>query len=215
MNQINIAIITDCTLAFEGLKKILSGDTAFNLLDRTSSFSELLHNPGTMPSIILICPDTINRMITKDNKFKRLIENHPCIKIIVFNVDPKEEDEILRLFKMGLMGIIYKNDLLSVFPKAIRAVNSDEIWIKRKTIFNLVKYGTKKIGRPNQKKSHGLLTIREAEILDLIAEGCTNKAIAERLFISEHTVKYHVQNIFRKLNIKNRVEAVIFFHANQ
>jgi len=211
MNQINIAIATDCTLAYEGLKKILSGDTALNILDRASSFSELLHNAETKPSIVLICPNTINRMIMKSDKFKHLFENHPDIKIIVFNVDPEEEDEMLRLFKAGLMGIIYKNDLPSVFPKAIRAVHSDEIWIKRKTIFNLVKYGTKKIAvNPNQKKTHKLLTLRETEILDLIAEGCKNRTIAERLHISEHTVKYHIQNIFRKLNIKNRVEAVIF-----
>jgi|SRR3972149_2851632 len=211
MNQINIAVATDCTLAYEGLKRILSGDTAFNLLGMSSSFSELLHKAEQKPSIILICLSTFSRMIMKSDKLKHLFKNHADIKIIVFNVGPEEEDEMLGLFKAGLMGIIYKNDLPSVFPKAIRAVHSNEIWIKRKTIFNLVKFGTKKIAvRPSQKKTHGLLTIREAEILDLIAEGDSNKAIAGRLHISEHTVKYHIQNIFRKLNIKNRVEAVIF-----
>lgn len=211
MNQINIAIATDCILAYEGLKKILSYDTTFNILGRAASFSELLHKAEIKPSIVLICPNTINKMIMKSDKFKQLFENHQDIKIIVFNVGPEEEDEVLRLFKAGLMGIIYKNDLPSVFPKAIRAVHSDEIWIKRKSIFNLVKYGTKKIAvRQNQKKARGLLTMREAEILEHITEGCKNRTIAERLHISEHTVKYHIQNIFRKLNIKNRVEAVIY-----
>lgn len=211
MNQINIAVAADCTLAYEGLKRILSGDTAFNLLGMSSSFSELLHKAEQKPSIILICPNTFSRMIMKSDKLKHLFKNHPDIKIIVFNVGPEEEDEMLGLFKAGLMGIIYKSDLPSVFPKAIRAVHSNEIWIKRKSIFNLVKYGTRKIAvKTNQNKTRGLLTMREAEILDIIAEGCTNKTIANRLHISEHTVKYHIQNIFRKLNIKNRVEAVIF-----
>ena len=60
----------------------------------------------------------------------------------------------------------------------------------------------------NENGRNGHVTKREKEILILIAKGCTNRQIAERLFISEETVKKHVKNIFKKLEVNNRIAAI-------
>ena len=211
MSQINVAIAADCILAYIGLTKILGGEEDIKILDEVTSFTKLLHSSPISPHIILACPITIYNMGI--DKIKHLCRKHPALKLIVFNIDPKEENVMIRLLKTGVMGIINNDDNPSIFAKAIRAVYRGEMWVKRKTMLEIIRSSNKNKARIPRKELKGLLTPRETEIITLIAEGHKNKTIADRLFISEHTVKFHVQNIFKKLNVKNRLEAALYYHA--
>lgn len=211
MSQINVAIATSCILAHEGLKKILSQEKDINIMDKVVSFPELLHSSSINPNVILVCPITVYDMGM--DRIKQLYQSLPDVKLIVFNVDPKEEDVMVRLYKIGVMGLIYKGESPSIFAEAIKKVYSGEIWVKRKIVLSLLKGGPRGRFRKPLKIYKEILTAREVEILNLIAEGHKNASIAEKLYVSEYTVKFHIQNIFRKLNVKNRLEAAL--HAFQ
>ncbi len=202
---INIAIFSDCYLAYEGLINVLSRESGFSVMEKSASFSMLLHDSQIKPDVILICPRTIFNMTI--DKLNLICKKHPEVKFIAINVGHEEEQVIMGLIRIGLRGIIYRNDSPSTYTKAIRMVHEDDLWIRRNVMLKFIKDGSKNTTPAGERKDN--LTAREQEILELIAKGNSNKAIAKRLYISEHTVKFHIQSIFKKLNVGNRVEAAL------
>ncbi|MBW2604859.1 MAG: response regulator transcription factor [Deltaproteobacteria bacterium] len=124
------------------------------------------------------------------------------------NVEPEMEIEKFALSN-NIKGLFYKNDLPSIIRKGIFAILNGDYWYSRKTL-------TKHLLKPNPSMNsinHAdlcNLTVREREILSLIASGLPNKKIAEDLFISVHTVKTHIYNIYKKINVNNRFQAVLW-----
>jgi LuxR family transcriptional regulator of csgAB operon len=126
----------------------------------------------------------------------------------ICNVDPEMEIEGLALFN-NIKGLFYNNDSPHIIYKGISAILNGDYWYSRKTL-------TKYLLKPNSSKSSknhvilSKLTMREREILSLIASGLSNKQIANDLFISVHTVKTHIYNIYKKIKVDNRFQAVLW-----
>ena len=114
----------------------------------------------------------------------------------------------------GVNGFFYEHEQLESLIKGICGVLKGEIWVNRKTMSEYIK----KIGTPrkctngNSEESH--LTRREVEILSMLAGGNSNQNIAETLFISHHTVKTHVYNIYKKINVSDRLQAALWAVKN-
>jgi len=140
------------------------------------------------------------------DSLKSSIPSQSCVAL--FNVDPEMKIE-KRAMKNKIQGIFYKNDQPTVISKGISAILNGDLWFSRKAL-------VKEILEPNRSMnslSHVTscnLTIREREILSLIASGLTNKKIADKLFISTHTVKTHIYNIYKKIDVKNRFQAILW-----
>jgi len=88
----------------------------------------------------------------------------------------------------------------------IRKVLEGEYWIPRHLLCDLVNYYRK--GGEHHLRNQTLLTVREQEIIRYLMTGASNTEIADSLFVSEHTIKSHLYNVFKKLNVKNRLQAV-------
>ncbi|MBC8247006.1 MAG: response regulator transcription factor [Deltaproteobacteria bacterium] len=96
--------------------------------------------------------------------------------------------------------------------KGIRVIFSGELWVSREI---LTKHILNSTGRnPQTKKTSSVLTDREQEILTLIAAGAKNDAIADKLCISPNTVRTHIYNIFKKINVPNRLQAALWAVQN-
>lgn len=124
--------------------------------------------------------------------------------VALFNIDPKMKIEKMALTN-NINGLFYKEDPPDLISKGISAILKGDIWFSRKTLKKQILESTRSIDNvpPNN------LTIREKEILSLIASGYYNQEIADELFISLHTVKTHIYNIFKKTNIANRLQAAL------
>jgi len=131
-------------------------------------------------------------------------------KVLLFNVNKKAgfESDALQL---GISGFIYKNESFSLIPKAIIAVLNKELWLSRSFMSNWIIANIKNISLSNPELK---LTPKELEILKLISRGASNKEIADKLFISCNTVKTHVYNIFKKINVDSRLQAAIWAGKN-
>jgi LuxR family transcriptional regulator, positive regulator of biofilm formation len=119
------------------------------------------------------------------------------------------EDKIMPL---GVQGFFYREDPLDKVAKGIRTIFKGELWVSRAIMSRYIK-------RENNEKSQSkggpsILTTREAEILAMVALGATNDQIADKLFLSRHTVKTHLYNIFKKINVPNRLQAVLWAAKN-
>jgi len=127
--------------------------------------------------------------------------------VALFNVSYYLGIEEKALMK-GVRGVFYEKDTLEQFPKGIHAIFNGELWASRgimtKTI--LEHRDTDIVS----KKDATILTPREIEILTMLAVGAKNEDIADELFISPNTVRTHLYNIFKKINVPNRLQAALW-----
>lgn len=131
--------------------------------------------------------------------------------VAVFNLHPdvRREGEFLR---WGLRGVFYENEPPETCARGIKAILNGELWFSRQTISKC--YLEREYApRPAKNETHKL-TQREKEILFRIASGAGNKRIADDLCISQHTVKTHVYNIFKKINVDGRLQAALWVANN-
>jgi LuxR family transcriptional regulator of csgAB operon len=120
-----------------------------------------------------------------------------------------EEDAI----ELGVRGFFYDSDPLERLPKCLQATLNGELWVPRKIMTNAL-LRKRSFLSTSSRKAENSLSKREIEILNLVMIGATNKDIAEKLFISPHTVKSHVYNIYSKIDVPNRLQAILWAMAN-
>jgi DNA-binding NarL/FixJ family response regulator len=109
----------------------------------------------------------------------------------------------------GIHGLFYQQESFKIFPKAISAILNGELWYSRKTMSQCLKNGRGSVSRVSTDMA-SCLTEREREILIRISTGIGNQQIADELCISLHTVKTHIYNIYKKINVKNRLQASLW-----
>ena len=113
---------------------------------------------------------------------------------------------------MGARGVILKHSATDVLFEGIRCVMAGQYWVGHESVSDLVQALLEfmpRQGAPARSEEFGL-TRRETEVIALIVSGYTNKDIAQKFGISQHTVKHHLTNIFDKLGVSNRLELVLF-----
>ena len=112
----------------------------------------------------------------------------------------------------GIRGIFYANDQPGHLERGVRALLEGEMWISREIMSKFIPETEAARRLPANETS--VLSGRESEILGLVAQGAMNTEIAKTLYISRHTVKSHLYNIYRKINVTNRLEAALWANKN-
>ena len=134
-------------------------------------------------------------------------------KVIILTSESKRE-YIIEAIKIGAKGFMQKTSTSKNLIKAIRDVDKGRNYLQP-SLANILTQNSIEITLDNSDiRKVEILSKREYEVLVLIASGYNNKVIGEELFISEKTVKNHITNIFKKLEVEDRVQAVIFSYAN-
>jgi len=138
------------------------------------------------------------------NDEKKMLSGH---LLAFFNVNPCLGIE-KKALKQGVRGFFYEQDSLELLPKGVRAIFNGELWASREIMTKCVLEDSAKDIK--HQKGVTVLTQREIEILTMVAVGAKNEKIADKLFISPHTVKTHLYNIFKKINVPNRLQAALW-----
>lgn len=137
---------------------------------------------------------------------RRLTEEHPEVAVVILTTFA-DDDSILAALSAGASGYLTKNAGRQDITRAIRAAAAGQSVLDREVQNRLLETVRTKPPAPGQPLP-GDITPREREVLTLIGQGLPNRAIAEKLFISEATVKTHINNLFAKADIKDRADAV-------
>src|SRR5439155_1694847 len=140
-----------------------------------------------------------------------LREAEPGIKVVGLAVG-ESETAILAAVEAGLAGYVLPNESFNDLVLVIRGVASNEAILSPRIVAGLMQRLVLLAARPPQDPFAGRLTMREHEIIALVAQGMTNKEIARRLFIQLPTVKNHVHNILNKLQLSRRGQAAALAH---
>lgn len=209
-NITTIVLFCDHSLIKERLENFSQNNPGFKLV---KSFPEIDHikikSISREIDIALICANCYLKAF-KDSYmfFPELYRCFPGIKPFIINesFSDKEKVELLRL---GVRGFSSRDLSSSLLEKTLGRIKKGEVWVSRRvsnlSLKNMMDYNA----TLQPKKEISGLTEREIEILKTIASGLKNREIADKLFISEKTVKTHINRIFRKLGVNNRTRAIL------
>jgi DNA-binding NarL/FixJ family response regulator len=213
MPTISILIADEREIIRTGLCHSLAEEPGFEVVADTADKKELFRViEKNQPDILLLgfaLPTKEMVQILKD-----LIKRNPATRILLL-LDQVPETDLFELLRAGAKGSLPSNMPLATLKKAVRTVADGEYWIDRKTSGKLFSEFLEILNPPKATRiATHTLTKREIEVLRLLAQGCKNKEIADRLFISDKTVKTHLTNIFTKLKIKDRLQAALYVIEN-
>lgn len=124
------------------------------------------------------------------------------------NVESKKKIETTAI-NCGVQGVFYNNDPPKVISKGILAILDGDLWYSRKILAKCLLEQTSSTGSSKPIENYNL-SMRESEIINLLASGCNNRVIANDLCISLNTVKTHTYNIYKKINVSNRLQATLW-----
>ncbi|MCU9612992.1 response regulator transcription factor [Caldibacillus lycopersici] len=214
-----ILIIDDHQLYREGIKRILEFEKSFEVVGEGSDGGEALNLVKKCKPDVVIMDINMPHMNGVEAT-RQLIQVYPSTKVIILSIHD-DENYVSHALQTGASGYLLKEMDVESLIEAVKVVADGGSYLHPKVTHNLVQefrrlaesasnqengiYGrTMEIRRP-----YHLLTRRECEVLQLLAEGKSNKKIGETLYISEKTVKNHVSNILQKMNCIDRTQAVV------
>ena len=142
---------------------------------------------------------------------KQIRNQDPSIKIVMLTVSDKNED-LMDAIEAGANGYLLKILDSHTFIAKLKGLETGQAAITGEMVTQLMGHLSQRSKQPARDADRPTpsLTERELDLLPLIAKGLSNREIAEKLFISENTVKYHIKNLLQKLSLKNRTEAATF-----
>lgn len=208
-NSIKVMIADDHILMREGIRQLLEFDGTIEVIAEANNGEECLEKLKTIkPEVLLL---DIN--MPKKNGIEVLEsirKQNLKVKVLILTVH-NEVEYLLKAVDIGVDGYILKDSESAELKRAIVTVSEGESYIQSSLIPAL---NSRLIARDIDKEKIDSLTKRELEVLIQVANGMFNKEIANALNISERTVKNHLSNIFKKIDVSDRTQAAVFAIKN-
>jgi DNA-binding NarL/FixJ family response regulator len=205
MQKIRVLIVDDHPVFRFGLRSLLMSLPEMEVVGEATSGEEAVNQAANLkPDVILM--DINMPGMNGIQATRRILQSDPQIGVLM--VTMLDDESVFQAMQAGARGYLLKGADPDETLRAIRSVASGEAIFSPKVAERLINYfGQKKVAAAPYVFPE--LTEREREILALIAQGLTNAAIAERLVLSPKTVRNHVSNIFAKLQVADRAQAII------
>jgi DNA-binding NarL/FixJ family response regulator len=205
--KIKLLIADDHAIFRDALRKLLDSDDEIAIVGEASNGAECIKKLGELkPDILLLdlrMPEKNGLAVLEEVNFDTL-----PTRVIVLTAAEDDRD-VVRAMRLGARGVVLKESAIDVLVKSIHRVHAGEIWLDSRMtaeVMNTFSASSKSCAR-NEKP---LLSDREMEVVQLVAQGFQNKEIGEKLSISNQTVKNHLRNIFDKLGVSDRIELVLY-----
>ena len=215
--KIRIAIADDHPVFRDGLCRLLSLEEDFDVVAQAEdglNVSEMLQQCD--PDILLL--DLNMPGLNGLAALQRLQAGSSRTRVILLTGSDNQH-EFVQALKLGGCGIVQKQTATELLIDSIRQVHAGEIWLDSHTTHAVIRQfavneeALRPPPSPAPPRERTPLSVREGEIVALVAQGFKNKDVAEKLFISEQTVKNHLRNIFDKLDVSDRLGLALHFVA--
>lgn len=207
---IRLIIVDDHAMIRKGLNQMLSMEEGLAII------GEVGHGDEVIEKVLTLKPDVVLMDINLPGKngielTRELSRKAPEIKVLALSVDG-DQYHISQMIRAGASGYILKDANVETLTEAIKTVARGDAYLPPQLLskvldeYRRTSVIEKKVALPEDLK----LTPREIEIISHIAHGESNREIAKKLFISEKTVKNHVSNILRKMNLEDRTQVAVY-----
>ena len=200
---IRLLVADDHPVLRDGLIAVLSTQNDFEVVGEAGSGAEAIQKVAQLqPDVVLL--DLEMPEMDGVEALKRMLEYNPNVRVIIFTAFDADE-RILAAVQAGAQGYILKGAPRDQVFDAVRVVHAGDSLLQPVIASKLLRQMSQNTEPPDES---GSITPREMEVLGLLVQGLQNKEIADRLGITERTVKFHVGSILGRLNAGNRTEAV-------
>lgn len=209
---IRVVLADDHPIVRDGLRKLLMLEDDIEVVGEASDGREVVQLvQETSPDIVILDLRMPNMDGLAALQQLQQLEKRPRIIVLTASED---KNEFVQAMKLGCSGIVLKQTAPELIVKSIRKVHAGEIWLDSHTTAAVMR----QFASPQEiMGNHGgrgrersPLSQREREIVSLVAQGYKNREMAEKMFISEQTVKNHLHNIFDKLGVSDRLELALY-----
>lgn len=204
-----ILMITQQSLQSENFKEMLSRNTAtkITIIDsKNPSYHELIPE-----QYFLLVDFSVD---TPSDTLVYLKDNEKVLGTIMLNLGHELDTEELASWP-HVKGIFGPSDSMDKLCQGLKAIIDGDNWLSRRLLEQLLTYYKGKESTYSIEPAEEVeLTRREVQVLQMLKDGGSNMEIADSLFISEHTIKSHLYNIFRKIEVKNRTQATSWAKRN-
>ncbi len=206
MNPIRILVADDHALFREGLSALLSSIPDIEVVGEAATGEQAISKAADLqPDVVLM--DIQMPGINGIEGTRRIVRDSPHIAILIVTMF-EDDDSVFAAMRAGARGYVLKGADQEEILKVIRAVAAGEAHFGPEIARRLMSFFS--VPRPaTVSEAFPDLTARECEVLDLIARGRSNQGIADELYLSPKTVRNHISNIFSKLQVADRAQAII------
>ena len=206
MKKIRLLVADDHKIFRQGIKMLLEEESDLQVVGEASDGRDAVKKATELkPDVILM--DIAMANLNGLEATRQIKKQLPSAKVIMVTMH-KNEEYVLQSFQAGASGFILKEGAVEELVSAIRSINSDKSFLSPSISKTLIDAYMRKMETGKTETPFDLLTDREREVLQLIAEGYTNREVAKSLFISVKTVEAHRAHIMQKLNIHDIAKLV-------
>lgn len=213
--SVRVLIVDDHGIMRAGLRMLLESQAGIMVVGEASSCADALALATcTQPDVIVLDLDLGGENAVES--IPTLLRTAPETRILVLTGlrDPEVHRQAIR---HGALGLVFKEKAVETLLQAITKVRAGEVWLEPTMIARVLGDLTRPQPAPQASEEAikiARLTEREREVITLVGEGLRNRHIAERLYISEATVRHHLTAIFAKLDISDRFELAIYAYQH-
>lgn len=208
-------------IVLEGLRSVLNQYATIQVVGEAADGVETIDKAVHLePDVLLL--DLKMPRVDGLTVLRSIQTRVPRTKVILFTT-ADNKDEFVEAMKLGCSGILLKETPTNLIEKSIHRVHAGEIWLDSSTTAAVIRHFSSpkdfpaahagappSSGNGKSNRERAQLSQREREIIVLIAQGYKNKEIAEKMFITEQTVKNHLHNVFDKLGVSDRLELALY-----
>jgi DNA-binding NarL/FixJ family response regulator len=207
--RIHVLIASEHPVFRDGLRQVLEAEAGFGVVGLASDGTQALRLARKLkPDILLF---DLGMSSGADRETLKGISSSPSVRTILLSAVPDKE-LVLEVLQLGVRGVISKQSPVPVLVRCMRSVMAGQYWVGRDSVNSIVEALRRHTPSPkSQPKTRNFgITPREFEIVAGVVSGRTNKVIAEKLSLSEQTVKHQLTSLFDKLGVSGRLELALF-----
>ncbi len=208
MSTTRVLIADDHPLIRSGLRALLSRESEFEVVGEAADGYQALELVEQLkPDVVML--DVSMPRLNGIDVAQKITEKTPSTRIIIVSIH-SDEGYVLRALKAGAKGYLLKASPEGDILNAVRAVAAGQAYLSPEISRLLVEEYVREMRFRGVEDSYDLLSIREKEILQLLASGATNRQVAEMIHVSVATVETHRTNVFQKLGIHSLPELILY-----
>jgi DNA-binding NarL/FixJ family response regulator len=208
MSQIRVLLADDHGVVRKGLRFILVQEEDIEIVGEAEDGREAVRLAGELkPSVVII--DIAMPQLNGIDAAAQICKSNPRTGVIILSMF-SDEEFVIRALNVGAKGYLLKDSAEPDVVRAVRAVANGKTFFSPEIAHTLLEDYIRKLQQEGLQDSYELLTDREKEVLQLLAEGKSNKEVAGILGLSLHTVESHRTNFMQKLGLHNTAEIVIY-----
>lgn len=209
-----VLALDDTAMTTQLLFDALGRDAQFQMIESPSDLSNILPLvKREKPEIVLISANLSDPKRGGFEMVRQVRTESPSSRVIVL-IDYSEPGTVTEAFRAGAQGVFCRTEPFKLLAKCIQCVANGEVWASRSELQFILESLAQPGLSTSMNLAAGVLSARETDVVRCVAEGLTNRDIAQRLKLTEHTVKNYLFRIFDKLGVSSRVEVALYAIRN-